>query len=320
MVNRSTLDILDGDEVARLGPYRELVDALEAGHRAPPAVTRRVVFGPGGGEDGADADERFLTLSAWRPGDLIATKLATVFPDNPHATGLPAVQAVVVLFDGTTGSPLALIDGTELTYRKTAADSALGSRLCSRPDSTTLLMVGAGGLAPHLVAAHRAVRPAIERVLVWNRSPARADALVADGVADARVVDLDSAVSEADIVCTATMTGDPLVHGAALCPGTHVDCVGSYLPDRREVDDEVVRRARILVDARETTVVETGDLAIPIANGTITADAVRGDLYQLCRGEVAGRTDDGEITLFANGGGGHLDLMTARYLWGRRHG
>ena len=115
--------------------------------------------------------ERLLALPAWQAGEAIGVKLVTVFPDNPATNGLPSVQAVVVLFDGATGQPLALIDGTELTYRKTAADSALGSRFLSRPDSRTLLMVGAGGLAPHLIAAHRAVRPSIERVVVWNRTP-----------------------------------------------------------------------------------------------------------------------------------------------------
>ena len=157
------LPIIGAATVARLLPYGDLVDALEAGHRQPAASVRRIVFGPEGG------DASFLALPAWGPAGPLGVKLVTVFPAN---TAGPSVQALYVLFDGEDGSPVALIDGTELTYRKTACDSALGSRLLSRVDARTLLMVGAGGLAPHLVAAHRAVRPSIERVLLWNRTTA----------------------------------------------------------------------------------------------------------------------------------------------------
>ncbi len=303
------ITILDADDVARLD-YSALVDALEAAHREPPAAVERIVYGPGG------RAEKFLALPAWQDGEAIGIKLVTVFPDNPTSHRLPSVQAVVLLFDGTTGAPLALIDGTELTYRKTAADSALGSRFLSRPDSRTLLMVGAGGLAPHLIAAHRAVRPSIDRVVVWNRTPENARRLVTEHVADAAADDLATAVAEADIICTATMTREPLIGGEWLRPGTHLDCVGAYLPDHREIDDEVVRRAEIFVDSRLATLTEGGDLVIPITSGVITADDVRADLYELSRGLHAGRADNDadSITLFENGGGGHLDLMVARHL------
>ena len=307
--------IIDADEVARLAPYTDLVSAFEAGHRQPIAACERIVYGPEGDT------RRFMALPAWQTGGesggAIGIKLVTVFPDNPRR-GLPAVQAVVLLFDGETGEVLAMIDGTELTYRKTAGDSALGSQLLSRPDSRTLLMIGAGGLAGHLVAAHRAVRPSIERVLIWNRTMDKAEALVAAGVADEVVDDLDAAVGSADVISTATMSADPLVKGALLRPGTHVDCVGAFLPDHREVDDEVVTRAEIFVDSREAAVHESGDLVIPTAAGTIGADAVRADLFQLCRGEHPGRSGRDAITMFENGGGGHLDLMVARHLWASR--
>lgn len=307
--------IIDADEVARLAPYVDLVAAFEAGHRQPIAACERIVYGPSGDR------RRFMALPAWQTGGegggAIGIKLVTVFPDNPRR-GLPAVQAVVLLFDGETGEVLAMIDGTELTYRKTAGDSALGSRLLSRPDSRTLLMVGAGGLAGHLIAAHRAVRPSIERVLIWNRTADKAEALVEAGVADEVVDDLDAAVGSADVISTATMSADPLVKGALLRPGTHVDCVGAFLPDHREVDDDVVTRAEIFVDSREAAVHESGDLVIPTAAGTIGADAVRADLFQLCRGEHPGRSGRDAITMFENGGGGHLDLMVAQHLWASR--
>ena len=309
-MNLHELPILDGDDVARLLPYGDLVDALAEGHRGEPVLGRRVVFGPDG------SDDAFLGLPAWQPGEAIGVKLVTIFPANP-ASGRPSVQAVYVLFDGANGDPLAIMDGTELTYRKTAADSALGARLLAREDAATLLMVGAGGLAPHLIAAHRAVRPSLERILVWNRTRAKAEA-VAAGVGGTVVESLADAVSEADVISTATMTAEPLVEGRLLRPGTHLDLVGAFKPDHREVDDDVVLRADLYVDHREATLNEDGDLVIPLQAGLITREDIRGDLYELCRGDVAGRTDPGAITLFENGGGGHLDLMTAAFAWRRR--
>ncbi len=308
------LPYIPADAVHELLPYADLVDALAAGHLLPPADVRRTVYSPEG------ADEVYLGLPAWQPGHAIGVKLVTVFPGNP-AAGKPSVQAVYVLFDGTDGSPLATMDGTALTYRKTACDSALGSRFLSRPDSRTLLMVGAGGLGPHLVAAHRAVRPSLTEVLVWNRTRGRAEALAAElaaaGVAASVADDLDGAVAEADIVCTATMTRDPLVKGAQLRPGTHLDLVGAYLPDHREIDDDCVRRAAIHVDSRLAAVEESGDLVIPLSAGVITEHDIRGDLFDLCQGRAPGRTSPDEITLFENGGGGHLDLMTGQLVWDR---
>jgi len=310
----SWLPWIPADAVHELLPYADLVDALAAGHLLPPADVRRTVYGPEG------SDQVYLGLPAWQPGHAIGVKLVTVFPGN-LAVGKPSVQAVYVLFDGTDGSPQATMDGTALTYRKTACDSALGSRFLSRPDSRTLLLVGAGGLGPHLVAAHRTVRPSLDQVLVWNRTRTRAEALVAElaasGVAAAVADDLDGAVARADIVCTATMTRDPLVKGALLRPGTHLDLVGAYLPDHREVDDDVVRRAAIHVDSRLAAVEESGDLVIPMTSGVITEHDIRGDLFDLCQGRAPGRTSDEEITLFENGGGGHLDLMTGQLVWER---
>ena len=298
---------LDQAEIARLTPYGRLVDFLHQRHLDPPAHVRRVVYSPPGDE------QVFLGLPAWQPEDSLGVKLVTVFPENPSRRGIPSVQAVYVLFDGTDGRPVAFMDGTELTYRKTSADSALGSRLLSRPDSRTLLMVGAGGLAPHLIAAHRRVRPSIERVLIWNRTRSKADSL-ADRVGAEVADDLDEAVAAADIITSATMTVEPLISGDLLRPGAHLDMVGAFLPHCREIDDQVIRRATIFVDSRDAAVHECGDLVIPLRSGLITEDDIRADLFQLCRGEHPGRTDPDQITLFENGGGGHLDLMTATFI------
>lgn len=310
-MNLNDISIFDASDVAAAAPYLDLVEAFRAAHQVPPAVCERIVYGPDG------SAEKFMALPAWQAGESIGIKLVTIFPDNP-GRGLPSVQAVVLLFDGETGEALALIDGTELTYRKTAADSALGSDLLSRHDARSLLMVGAGGLSGHLIAAHRAVRPSIERVMIWNRSRAKAEAMVDDGAADEVVDDLETATMSADIVSTATMAKDPLIRGAWIRPGTHLDCVGAFLPDHREIDDDAVIDAELFVDSRLAAVEEGGDLVIPINAGLIDRSHVRADLYELCQGAHPGRSGAEAITLFENGGGGHLDLMTAQHIWRSR--
>lgn len=307
----SSIPFLDRAAVAKLAPYGKLVDHLYRSHLDPPAHVRRVVYSPPGSQ------EVFLGLPAWRPGDSLGVKLVTVFPDNPVVSGIPSVQAVYVLFDGTDGKPLAIMDGTELTYRKTSADSALGSRLLSRPDSRTLLMVGAGGLAPHLIAAHREVRPSLSRVLIWNRTRSKAEKL-AEATGGKVAESLDEAVPEADIISTATMTTEPLITGERVRPGTHLDLVGAFLPHCREVDDEVIRRATIFVDSRDAAVHECGDLVIPLGSGLITEDDIRADLFELCRAQHPGRQARTQITMYENGGGGHLDLMTATFIRSQR--
>jgi ornithine cyclodeaminase len=230
------------------------------------------------------------------------------------------VQAVVVLFDGSNGRPLAVIDGTELTYWRTAADSALGARLLSRPNPRTMLVVGAGEMAPRLVAAHRAVRPSIDRVLIWNRTRERAEALAAslgqDGIAAQAVGDLDAATREADLVSTCTRSHAPLIKGLNLKPGAHLDLVGGYTPETRESDDAAARRSLIFVDRRESAFHGVGDILQPIASGAIAEDDVRGDLYDLAPGKITGRSSPDDITFFKNAGGGHLDLMTAEVVFG----
>jgi ornithine cyclodeaminase len=301
------IPFLDRTTLSRLAPYGELADHFYRSHQNPKAHIRRVVYSPPGGQ------QVFMGLPAWQPDESVGVKLVTVFPENPSARGMPSVQAVYVLFDGVDGRPLAIMDGTELTYRKTSADSALGSRLLSRPDSHTLLMVGAGGLAPHLISAHRAVRPSLERVLIWNRTRSKAEELAAHLNADV-AHDLNGAIASADIISTATMAPEPLISGKLLRPGTHLDLVGAFLPHCREVDDEVIRRATLFVDSRDAAVEECGDLVIPLDSGLISEEDIQADLFQLCRGDHPGREDPTQITLFENGGGGHLDLMTATFI------
>lgn len=298
------------EELRRACDLSVLIDALEAGHRSSRPEVADGLIGP--------SDARYLIRSAHDGQRLLGSKLITIVPDNPELHALPSVQAVIVLFDGKDGSPRAALDATELTYWKTAADSALGARFLARRDARTLLIAGAGGLAPWLVRGHAVVRPGIERVLVWNRTPARAEVLVErlqnEGVPAEISPDLKEAVQAADIVSTATMAREPILHGAWLKPGAHVDLVGGFSPDTREADNETLRRARLFVDCRESALEGVGDIVAPLRDGIISEHDILGDLFDLAGGMNSGRGTDDEITVYKNAGGAHLDLMVAAAL------
>jgi alanine dehydrogenase len=306
---------IDAQRVHTLLDYPSLVRAFENYHRQEvDALDELLLTQP----TDSDTGEHFFLRAAWQRQQALGAKLITVFPDNIAAgKGLPSVQAVYVIFDGTNGKPLACIDGTALTYRKTAADSALGAKFLAREDAATMLMVGAGALAPHLIMAHTAIRPSIRRVLVWNRTPARATELAKTlqlkNIMLTPTRDLEGSARMADLISCATMSPAPLIKGAWFKPGAHLDLVGGFTETMREADDDAVRKAILYVDSRDTAR-HCGDIAAPIKVGVISANDIAADLFQLCRGECKGREEADEITLFKNGGGGHLDLMTARFL------
>lgn len=310
------MQLIDAEQVHTLADFPSLIEALNRAHGEDTEAMEDLMLT----QTAASGENNHLLIrAAWQHGRSVGIKLVTVFPDNPNRSSeIPAVQAVVVLFDGTDGTPGAVIDGTALTYRKTAADSALGSRYLCGSEPKSMLMVGAGGLARYLVEAHLAVRPSISSIKIWNRTEHRAIALaktLVDNGLKATVVDeLEAAARSSDLICCATSSAQPLIRGEWLQPGTHLDLVGAYTPAFREADDEVFRRASIFVDARATTIDVLGELMIPIANGVIAESDVRADLYDLARGRHAGRQHPDEITVYKNGGGGHLDLMTARFL------
>ena len=312
------LRFVDQTEIDRLLDFRSLVDALRDAHRNPIAKVGRAVL-----EEAADpGPNHFISLPAWDPARHMGIKLVTSMPGNAgDAHGLPAVQAVYVLFEGTQGRPIAILDGTALTPWKTAADSALGAALLAPPEPRRLLMVGAGVMAPALIQAHFAVRPSLEQVRIWNRSAEKARALAAslalDGVSVAATEDLEAAARDADVISCATGARSPLIRGAWLRPGQHIDLVGGFMPEMREVDDEACQRARLFVDTRRFTLRECGDLMAPLASGAITEADVLGNLFELCQGQVAGRQSAEDITLMKNAGGAHLDLMTAQHIAAR---
>ena len=302
--------MIDFEQCLSVLDYTRLVEYLRARHTEPPAAMTDAYQSPGD-------DRGLLIRPAWAPGNALGAKLATIMPAN---VDLPAVHALYVLFNEHDGTPAAVLDGLALTWFKTACDSALGSSLLARTDARSMVMVGAGAMAPHLICAHLAVRPSIEHVSIWNRTPSRAEELARRldyelvAVTVAAVDDLAGAVAGADLVSAATMSPEPIISGRWLSEGTHVDLVGAYLPEMREVDDEALTRSRIFVDHRATTEGDIGELSIPLESGTIERADIIGDLYQLCTESVEGRGSSSDITLFKNGGGGHLDLMVAQYI------
>lgn len=304
------MQFVDAETVHRNLDYPYLMDVLQAAHRdAPPTAEHMVSDEPDGGGN------LFVTLVGWKRAGGVAVKMVGVFPDNlslqpPQAS----VQGLVALFDPFTGTPQLVADGEAMTFRKTAADSGLGARLLSREDSETLLVVGAGGLASHVVQAHLAARPSLRRIRVWNRTQERAEALIERlniSQVDVDVArDLDSAVADADIISCVTMAQEPLVKGELLKPGAHIDLIGAYRPDMREADDAVMARGTIFVDCRNG-MKGSGELSRPVDGGVITWEDIKADFYQLVQGSRLGRRSRDEITVLKNVGGGHLDLFTA---------
>ena len=303
--------IVSAAEVEAALDFESLIERLRQAFRrdivAPPRHHHRVET-----PDGVDAT--LLLMPAWQTGRHIGIKMVTIFPGNAER-GLPAVMGAYLLLDGETGSPLAMIDGPMLTARRTAAASALAASYLARPDCERLLMVGTGTLAPQLILAHAAVRP-IRNVLVWGRTEEKAAKLAKRlNRSDFRVqhtTDLEDAARGAHIISCATLSVEPLIAGAWLQNGQHLDLVGGFRPDMRETDDTAIRRARIFVDTRAGACKEAGDIVQPLESGVLDPDDIAADLFELTRGERAGRRFYDQITLFKSVGTAIEDLAAAQ--------
>ena len=302
---------LDPDATRAALEWRPLIEALRTMFRdgcESPVRHHHDFQVPG------EADGTLLLMPAWVPGRYLGTKLATVVPGN-GARGLPAVMASYLLNDARTGEMVAMIDGGELTARRTAAASALAADYLARQDARHLLVVGTGRLSRNLAAAHASVRP-LSRVAVWGRDPEKARAVAEEIAGELDILaqpadNLEEAVRDADIVSCATLSEAPLVQGAWLKPGSHLDLVGAFKPTMRESDDEAVARARVFVDTREGATKEAGDIVQALASGALAEDGIEADLFDLTRGTHAVLRQADDITLFKSVGAALEDLAAA---------
>lgn len=302
---------LSAEDVARLGSYRDIVEALREGFRAEIETPVRHHH------DISDVST-LLLMPAWSKE--WAGLKTVVFKTDNAAKGLPTIQASYLLIEQKTGTTVAMMDGGEITRRRTAAASALAADYLARKDASTLTVVGAGALAPHFVRAHAAVRP-VKRVFIHSRTNAKAEELAAslahEGFEVHSVTDLEHAVRQSDIVSCVTTSTAPIVMGHWLKPGTHVDLAGAFKPSMRETDAEVVARAAVYVDTRDGALAEAGDLLQARDEGKFDFAHIRGDLFDLCRGTAKGRTSPAEITLFKSAGTAIEDLATAIMLFAK---
>lgn len=296
------LDIV-GPEAERLLSWNSLLAALKTGHQKQKAEIKDSFLYRG--------EDTLLSRAAWIDGLGIAVKTATIFPGNTKA-GLPAVNGAVNLYADATGQLEALVDFHLVTKWKTAGDSLLAASLLARPDSRNITLLGVGNVARSMIEAYRSIFPDAT-FTVWNRTYASACAMADTQANTTATKDLESAVHNADIICTATMSKTPLVLGAWLQPGQHLDLIGAFRPDMREADDDCLMRGTLFVDSRDTTLDHIGELKIPLSKGIIDRGDIIADYYDIAKG-LFKRSNNHEITIAKNGGGAHLDLMVARHI------
>ena len=287
--------------------YKDYVEALRAAFQGEVTAPQRFV-------DANAPHTTLLIMPAWDKA-FTGIKTVTVKTDN-GPLGLPTVQGSYLLIDNATGAPVAVMDGTELTRRRTAAASALAADYLARKDAKILLLVGAGALAPHFARAHAAMRP-ISKVLVYNRTPEKAEA-VAKEIGGEAVTHLEDAMGEADIITGITSATGPVIKGAWVKPGTHIDLVGAYKPEARETDGAAVGMSRVFVDTREGALHEAGDLLMAQSEGHFKWADIQGDLFELTKGTMLGRKTDAEVTLFKSSGTALEDLAAAAMVYLRK--
>jgi ornithine cyclodeaminase/alanine dehydrogenase-like protein (mu-crystallin family) len=315
-----TLPFFTAEDIRRALPMREAIEAMRAAFIAfsegRAHIPQRLSISI------PEQEGITLVMPGYVPPDALGLKVVSVFPRNP-ARGLPTLSALVVMLDPETGAPAALLDGAFLTAWRTGAASGLATDLLARPDAESLALIGAGAQARTQLLAVAAVR-SLRRVRVYSRTPARAQALIEEmqgqeGIPqDIAVAPTpEAAVAEADIVCTATNSSVPVFDGQALRPGTHINAIGSFTLEMRELDEETFRRAaRVVVDSRAAALAEAGEVVWAIQQGILReADLV--ELGEIAAGRRPGRERPEEITLFKSVGLAVQDLVAAQRVWQR---
>ncbi|MHC8361956.1 ornithine cyclodeaminase family protein [Pseudomonas sp. LS2P72] len=301
--------IISASEINSVMEWDAVLEALYTAHLGPRPIGDSFFLG--------DADYGLLSRGVILPGFGAGLKIASMCPVNSRARPpRPVEDAAFVVIDETTKAIQAVLDGPEITRWKTAADSIVAARKLSRKDSGVLLVLGAGPVSKSLVDAYLHIRPAISKVLLWNRTPSKltltCQELRGRGVPVEIVEDLSAAVGEADIISAATSSTIPLIEGRNVKPGTHVDLVGGYRQDMQEADTDLMRRSRIFVDDRSTAYV-SGDIHIPLTLGAISETQIEGDLYDICQDEGFSRAPS-DITVYKNAGGAHFDLVISQFV------
>ena len=303
---------INAETVNRALAFPKLVNALEQSFASDITVPPRLHFDMANPK--AERETTLLMMPAWQAGEVAGVKIVTVAPEN-GSKGLPSIQGSYLLMDIDTGSMMAMMDAPALTARRTAAASALASRFLSRENSETLLMIGTGTLSSKLIEAHASVRP-IKKVYVWGRNKSKAEAIcqqVAHLEVDVQAIDnIEDYIAQADIISCATLSKEPLVFGKQLQPGQHLDMVGSYRPDMREMDNDCLTGSRLFVDNFEGALRETGDMAIPLKQGVITKEQVEADLFSLSKQEFNMQRSNEDITVFKSVGHALEDLTAAK--------
>jgi ornithine cyclodeaminase len=298
------------EDIDRSVPPRDMVEALRRWFAKGCETPLRSHFNM---ERTGEDDATLLIMPSWEKDGAAGVKVAAVVPGN-SSRNLPAVSGIYILLDGVTGQPAAVLDGSRLTTRRTAAASALAADYLARKDASHLVMVGTGAMAPNLIAAHASVRP-IKKVTLWNRRPEKAVTLAREvellGFEASGTDDLEMACKTADIISCATLSNEPLVRGAWLPDGVHVDLVGAFKPAMRETDDDVMKKCRIFVDSFGGASAEGGDVVQAIQSGAISKNDIVGDLFGLTREQVKGRLSEGECTVFKSVGHALEDFAAA---------
>lgn len=305
------MKIITAEQVETALSYPEMVDALQAAYAKEFSMPPRNVFLLDDKDDNHDA---FALLPSWND-QLIGVKAFTYYPDNPRPQ-YQSLYSKILLFDRAHGEPLALVDGTSVTFWRTAGISGLASRLLSRANSETLLLLGTGNLATYIIRAQASVRP-LRNVLVWGRTPAHVEKVITQMAGElpnidfSKVDDLPAACGAADIIVSATGSHEPLVLGDWVTPGTHTDFIGNHHATKRECDTALVVKSKVYADSRVNCFKEAGEVLVPISEGVIGEDHVVGELTEMCAGSVELRTSDDEITLFKSIGMALSDLVGA---------
>jgi len=310
------IKLIDAGFIEKHTKFKTLIDELEKGFSNKDMIVpmRHHHDFP---NPKANVDSTLLLMPAWNPGKEAGIKIITVSPENGKMN-LPSIQGTYIYLDSAHGTIKALLDAKTLTTKRTAAASALASSYLSKKDSSSMLMIGTGALAPNLIFAHASIRP-IKKVYVWGRNFNKAEAICHQfenqNFEISAVHTIEEIIGEVDIISCATFSKSPLVYGKYLKKEQHIDLVGSYKPDMREADDEAIKRSRLYIDTYPAATKESGDIVVPLEKGLINEDDIQADLFDLCSNRKPGRQNDAEITLFKSVGHALEDLVAATYYY-----